>query len=57
MRHDLHRLMLASPSHMVLMTEYMIDEILNPIMDDPELRKEMIDLLLKHDGFMNSIIH
>lgn len=57
MNQEIYQFMLKSPEHMALMSEQMMSEILNPMMDDPQLREQMIDLMLKHPGFMNSIRH
>ena len=55
MTQDMHTLMLEDPSHMALMSEHMMKPMLDAIMDDKELRTKMIDLMLEHHDFMNSI--
>lgn len=57
MNQNMHQFMLKSPEHMALMTEQMMGEILDPMMDDPQLREQMIELMLENQGFMNSIRH
>jgi hypothetical protein len=57
MSQDMHEFMLENPQHMAGMSEQMMGEMLGPMMDDPELREQMIALMLKNQGFMNSIRH
>ena len=57
MSEDLNETMLANTDHMVLMSQHMLSEMLNPMMDDPELREQMIDLMLQHQEFMDSVRH
>ncbi len=57
MSQDVHQFMLKSPEHMALMSEQMMGEILEPMMDDPQIREQMIELMLENQGFMNSIRH
>ena len=57
MNQDMHQFMLKSPDHMVLMSEQMMGEILDPMMNDPQIREQMIELMLDNQGFMNSIRH
>ncbi len=49
--------MIQNPSHMSKMSEQMMNPILDSIMDDEDLRQQMIELLLEHPEFMNSIRH
>ena len=55
--HDMNQLMLENPTHMAMMSDIMMDDILFPIMDDSQLRENMAELLLEHQAFMNSIRH
>ena len=57
MTKDMHTLMLEDPSHMAMMSNQMMEPILNAVMDDEDLREEMIELMLQHKDFMNSIRH
>ena len=57
MSQDVHQFMLKSPGHIALMSEQMMGEILDPMMDDPQIREQMIELMLENQGFMNSIRH
>ncbi|MHA7648029.1 hypothetical protein [Nitrosopumilus sp. S4] len=54
---QIHRKMLENPSHMALMSQDMMEPLLNAVMDDEQLRQEMIDLMLEHEVFMNTIRH
>jgi hypothetical protein len=54
---DMHTLMLEDPSHLALMSEHMMEPMLDAVMDDKELRQRMIDLMLEHSDFMNTIQH
>lgn len=54
---DMHEFMLENPAHMAMMSDKMMSQIMTPIMNDPELREQMISLMLKNQGFMNSIRH
>ena len=49
--------MLENPEHMAIMSESMLDQMLGPMMDDSELRQQMIELMLENQEFMNSIRH
>jgi len=53
----MYKLMLNDPTHMAMMSDKMMGEILYPIMDDPQLREEMANLLIKHQAFMDAIRH
>ena len=57
MTKDMHTLMLEDPSHMAMMSNQMMEPMLNAVMDDDDLREEMIELMLQHKDFMNSIRH
>ncbi|AFS80097.1 hypothetical protein NKOR_00905 [Candidatus Nitrosopumilus koreensis AR1] len=54
---DMHEFMLENPEHMKQMSEQMMGPILGFMMDDTEIRQQMIDLMLDHEDFMNSIRH
>lgn len=54
---DMHMMMMKNPSHMAQMSEHMMEPMLNAIMDDVILRQQMIDLMLEHPDFMNTIRH
>lgn len=57
MTKDMHDYMLENPSHMATMSEQMMGPMLGFMMDNPELRQQMIELMLEHEEFMNSIRH
>ncbi len=57
MTQDMHVLMMKNPSHMAQMSEHMMEPMLEAIMDDVNLRQQMIDLMLEHPDFMNTIRH
>ena len=57
MTKDMHTMMLEDPSHMAIMSDQMMEPMLNAVMDDEYLREQMIDLMLQHKDFMNSIRH
>ena len=57
MIYDMHESMLENPDHMAIMSESMLDQMLGPMMDDSELRQQMIELMLENQEFMNSIRH
>ena len=44
-------------SRISMMPSQMIELMLNVVIDDVDLRKQMIDLMLQHKDFMNSIRH
>lgn len=54
---DIHTMMLENPSHMAMMSDQMMEPMLDVVMDDPELREQMTELMLQHKDFMNSIRH
>ena len=56
-RHDVHKLILQNPSHIAQMSEQMMEQMLGKVMDDKVLRQQMIDLMLEHHDFMNTIRH
>jgi len=57
MTKDMHTMMLEDPSHMAMMSNQMMESMLNAVMDDEDLREQMIELMLQHKDFMNSIRH
>ena len=57
MTKDMHTMMLEDPSHMAMMSNQMMEPMLNAVMDDEDLREQMIELMLQHKDFMNSIRH
>ena len=57
MTHDMHTLILQNPSHMHMMSTHMMEPLLNAIMNDQNLQQEMIELMLDHGEFMNTIRH
>lgn len=57
MSEDVHNLMVRNPSHMAQMSNQMMKPMLNAVMDDENLRVQMMDLMLEHHDFMNSIRH
>jgi len=57
MSQDMNTIMLQNPSHMAHMSEQMMGPMLNAIMDDEDLRQQMMDLMLEHQDFMNTIRH
>ena len=57
MTKDIHTMMIEDPSHMAMMSSQMLEPMLNAVMDDSELREQMIELMLEHKDFMNSIRH
>ncbi len=54
---DMHIMMLEDPSHMAMISNQMMEPMLNAVMDDEYLREQMIELMLEHEDFMNSIRH
>jgi hypothetical protein len=57
MTQDMHMMMMKNTSHMAQMSEHMMEPMLNAIMNDEILRQQMIDLMLEHSDFMNTIRH
>ena len=57
MTKDMHTMMLEDSSHMAMMSNQMMEPMLNAVMNDDELREQMIELMLQHKDFMNSIRH
>lgn len=57
MTKDMHTMMLEDSSHMAMMSNQMMEPMLNAVMDDVDLREQMIELMLEHQDFMNSIRH
>ena len=54
---DMHDYMIENPSHMAQMSGQMMGPMLGYMMNDPELRQQMIEMMLEHPEFMNSIRH
>jgi hypothetical protein len=50
-------MMLEDPSHMAMMSNQLMEPMLNAVMDDPMLRDQMMELMLEHQDFMNTIRH
>jgi hypothetical protein len=42
---------------MVQMSEHLMEPMLDAIMDDVNLRQQMMNLMLEHSDFMNTIRH
>jgi hypothetical protein len=57
MSNDMHSMMLQNPSHMGYMSQQMMNPMLDAVMGDEELRQQMIDLMLEHQDFMDTIRH
>ena len=57
MSRDLHNVMIHDPSHMTQMSDQVMEPMLNAVMDDEVLRQQIIDLLIDHQDFMNTIRH
>jgi len=57
MTKDMHSMMLEDSSHMAMMSHQMMEPMLNAVMDDEDFREQMIELMLQHKDFMNSIRH
>jgi len=57
MSYDMHRLMIQNPTHLAQMSYQLMDPMLDAIMDDEDLRQQMIELMLENPEFMNSIRH
>jgi len=57
MSEDVHNIMIHDSSHMAHMSDQMMEPMLNAVMDDEDLRQQMIDLMLEHHDFMNTIRH
>ena len=55
--HGLHSMMLQNPSHLRYMSEQAMNLMVDSVMDDEDLRLQMIGLLLEHRDFMNTIRH
>jgi len=49
--------MLEDSAHMHMMTDQLMGQILNPMMDDSMLRQHMMDIMLENNEFMNSVRH
>jgi len=57
MSNEMHSMMLQNPSHMGYMSQQMMNPMLDAVMGDEELRQQMIDLMLEHQDFMDTIRH
>ncbi|MFB5647803.1 MAG: hypothetical protein ACE5RO_06675, partial [Candidatus Nitrosomaritimum yanchengensis] len=57
MRNQMHNFMFENHYHMGLMTEQMMGPSLEFMMEDAEIRQQMIEMMLEHQDFMNSIRH
>lgn len=57
MRNQMHNFMFENSYHMGLMTEQLMGPLLEFMMEDPEVRIQMIEMMLEHQDFMNSIRH
>ncbi|WP_297473151.1 hypothetical protein [Nitrosopumilus sp.] len=57
MSYDMHNLMIQNPTHLAHMSHQLMDPMLDAIMDDEDLRQQMIKLMLENPEFMNSIRH
>ncbi len=57
MTQDMHVIMMKNPSHMAQMSEHMMEPMLDAVMNDVNLRQQMIGLMLEHPDFMNTIRH
>jgi hypothetical protein len=57
MRTQMYNLMFKSPNHMNLMADQMMSPLLGLMMDNPEIRNQMIEIMLENQDFMNSIRH
>ena len=54
---DMHTMMLEDSSHIAMMSKQIMEPMLNAVMDDVDLQEQMIELMLEHQDFMNSIRH
>ena len=54
---EMHKKMLENPHHMEQMSDKMMRPMLTHMMDDPEIRQKMIEYMLEHEEFMNTIRH
>lgn len=57
MRNQMQLLMLENPEHMKNMAKNMMEQMLDYIISDLILREQMIEMLLEHQDFMDSIRH
>lgn len=55
MRDKMTEFMLEDSTHIHMMTDQLMEQILNPMMDDAMLRQHMMDIMLENHDFMNSI--
>jgi hypothetical protein len=54
MTQDMH-MMMNNSSHMTQMSEHLMEPMLGVIMNNVNLRQQMINLMLEHSDFMNTI--
>lgn len=57
MRDKITEIMLEDSAHMHMMTDQLMGQMLNPMMDDSMLRQHMMNIMLENNEFMNSIRH
>ena len=57
MRNQMHNFMFENHYHMGLMTEHMMGPTLEFMIEDNEIRQQMIEMMLEHHDLMNSIRH
>ena len=57
LRNQMNNFMFENRYHMGLMTEQMMGPTLELMIDDPELRQQMIEMMLENQDFMDSIRH
>ena len=57
MRNQMQFFMLENPVHMKIMANQLMGPILENIMSDPDLRQQMVLLMMDNQEFMNSIRH
>ncbi len=57
MRIQMHNFMFENNYHLGLMTEQMMETLLEFMMEDSEIRQQMIEMMLEHQDFMNSVRH
>jgi len=54
-RQNLNGMMIQNPWHIGPMTGQMIGPILNPMMDDPEIRQQMLEMITQNQEFMQKL--
>jgi hypothetical protein len=57
MRTKMQILMLKNPIHLNLMVDQLMNPLLGLMMDNPEIRNKMIEIMLENQDFMDSIRH